>query len=446
MAQSAEQIVVTGGWPLNGTVRVPAAKNSVLPLLAAALLCQRPVRLRGVPRLSDVECSLALLRGAGCTARWQGSDVVLSGSPVQSTLPGQTAAQMRASILFCAPLLARLGRAETVLPGGCRIGSRPIDLHLTGLARMGVQELDAGPGRLVLLAPSGLHGAEITLRFPSVGATETLLLAAACARGRTVLRGAAREPEVADLADFLNRCGGSVEGAGSSTLIIEGRRALGGCVFSPLPDRIFASTLACAAAGATVCHVDASKGIVAWGKDNAAASGLADRPGCSPELYAPVLEILAQMGCQVEHGGESVQVARFGRLYGAGRVFTGVYPALATDAAPPLAAAMLCAEGESSIEDVIFERRFACAEGFAALGGRVNTAGRVLHIRPGGALRGTRLSAPDLRGGAALVLAALAAQGRSQIGGVAYLDRGYADFTGILASLGARIYRETKPA
>ena len=250
MAQSAEQIVVTGGWPLNGTVRVPAAKNSVLPLLAAALLCQRPVRLRGVPRLSDVECSLALLRGAGCTAQWQGSDVALSGSPVQSTLPGQTAAQMRASILFCAPLLARLGRAETVLPGGCRIGSRPIDLHLTGLARMGVQELDAGPGRLVLLAPSGLHGAEITLRFPSVGATETLLLAAACARGRTVLRGAAREPEVADLADFLNRCGGSVEGAGSSTLIIEGRRALGGCVFSPLPDRIFASTLACAAAAA----------------------------------------------------------------------------------------------------------------------------------------------------------------------------------------------------
>ena len=324
MAQSAEQIVVTGGGPLNGTVRVPAAKNSVLPLLAAALLCQRPVRLRGVPRLSDVECSLALLRGAGCTAQWQGSDVALSGSPVQSTLPGQTAAQMRASILFCAPLLARLGRAETVLPGGCRIGSRPIDLHLTGLARMGVQELDAGPGRLVLLAPSGLHGAEITLRFPSVGATETLLLAAACARGRTVLRGAAREPEVADLADFLNRCGGSVEGAGSSTLIIEGRRALGGCVFSPLPDRIFASTLACAAA---------------------AAGGRVELTGCSPELYAPVLEILAQMGCRVERGGESVQVARFGRLYGAGRVFTGVYPALATDAAPPLAAAMLCAEG-----------------------------------------------------------------------------------------------------
>ena len=222
MAQSAEQIVVTGGGPLNGTVRIPAAKNSVLPLLAAALLCQRPVRLRGVPRLSDVECSLALLRGVGCTAQWQGSDVALSGSPVQSTLPGQTAAQMRASILFCAPLLARLGRAETVLPGGCRIGSRPIDLHLTGLARMGVQELDAGPGRLVLLAPSGLHGAEITLRFPSVGATETLLLAAACARGRTVLRGAAQEPEIGDMVHFLQACGARILGCGTPVLTVDG--------------------------------------------------------------------------------------------------------------------------------------------------------------------------------------------------------------------------------
>ena len=417
MAQSAEQIVVTGGWPLNGTVRVPAAKNSVLPLLAAALLCQRPVRLRGVPRLSDVECSLALLRGAGCTTQWQGSDVALSGSPVQSTLPGQTAAQMRASILFCAPLLARLGRAETVLPGGCRIGSRPIDLHLTGLARMGVQELDAGPGRLVLLAPSGLHGAEITLRFPSVGATETLLLAAACARGRTVLRGAAREPEVADLADFLNRCGGSVEGAGSSTLIIEGRRALGGCVFSPLPDRIFASTLACAAA---------------------AAGGRVELTGCSPELYAPVLEILAQMGCRVERGGESVQVARFGRLYGVGRVFTGVYPALATDAAPPLAAAMLCAEGESSIEDVIFERRFACAEGFAAMGGNVRVSGRTLLAKGRRRLHAADVAAPDLRGGAALCIAALCGDGKSTIREAQHIARGYVDMAALIHSLGAR--------
>lgn len=425
MTQQSGRIWVMGGRPLNGTAEIPAAKNSVLPLLAAALLCRSPVRLRGVPRLSDVECCLHLLQGAGCSACWQGGDVVVSGSPSCSTLPGETAAQMRASILFCAPLLARLGRAETVLPGGCKIGARPIDLHLEGLARMGAKELEAGPGRLVLAAPGGLHGAELTLRFPSVGATETLLLAAVCARGTTVLRGAAREPEIVDLAAFLNRCGGCIEGAGSSTLRIEGRRGLGGCVFSPLPDRIFASTLACAAA---------------------AAGGWVELRGCPPSFYAPVLETLEQMGCAVERNADRVQVARFGRLYGAGRVFTGVYPGLATDAAPLLAAAMLCAEGESSIEDVVFERRFGCAEGFARLGGRVKLEGRVLRIGPlpGSGLHGTSLTAPDLRGGAALVTAALAAQGKSWVEETQHIERGYAGLVETLAALGARIGREMR--
>lgn len=370
--------MVTGGRPLNGSVKIPAAKNSVLPLFAASLLCTGEVRLQAVPRLADVEHCMALLRGVGCAARWEGSDAVLSGPPANSTLPGQTAGQMRASILFCAPLLARLGRAETSLPGGCRIGARPIDLHLAGLAKMGAVELEAGEGRLVLTAPSGLHGAEITLRFPSVGATETLLLAAACAKGRTILRGAAREPEIADLTAFLNRCGGCIEGAGSSTIRIEGRRGLSGCCFSPLPDRIFASTLACGCA---------------------AAGGRVELTGCAPALYAPVLEILGQMGCRVEPAGDMVRISRFGRLHGAGRVFTGAYPALATDAAPLLAAAMLCADSESSIEDVIFERRFGCAEGFCRLGAQTETAGRVLTIAPGGLLRGTVVEAPDLRGG-----------------------------------------------
>ena len=408
---------------MQGTARIPAAKNSVLPLIAASLLCTKPVRLRGVPRLSDVDACLTLVRSTGVEAGWQGGDVCFSGTPFCSALPGQTAEQMRASILFCAPLLAKLGRAETALPGGCKIGARPIDLHLAGLARMGAQEHPAGPGKLLLTAPSGLHGAEITLGFPSVGATETLVLAAVCAKGRTVIRGAAREPEIADLAAFLNRCGGCVEGAGTATIRIEGRRTLGGCVFSPLPDRIFASTLACACA---------------------AVGGRVELAGCPASLYAPVLEILAQMGCAVDADGDAVRVARFGRLYGAGRVFTGVYPGLATDAAPLLAAVMLCAGGESSIEEVIFERRFACAEGFLCLGGRVFVSGRVLHIAPCTGLRGAVLEAPDLRGGAALVIAALAARGESRITGLEYLDRGYADFTEILAGLGARIVRETR--
>lgn len=414
-------LIITGGVPLNGTVRIPAAKNSVLPLLAASLLCSGTVRLLAVPQLADVDTSLVLLRGAGCTARWQGSDITVQSMPSVCRLEPEAAAQMRASILFCAPLLARLGRVETVLPGGCRIGARPIDLHLSGLAQMGAHCCEEGT-RLILTAPAGLHGADITLGFPSVGATETLLLAAVCAQGETVLRGAAREPEIVDLAAFLNRCGGCVQGAGTGTVRVQGRRVLYGCSFAPMADRIVASTLACACA---------------------AAGGRVELTGCAPAVYAPLLEILAQMGCGIETGPESAVIVRSGALHGAGRVFTGVYPALATDAAPLLAAVLLCAEGPGSIEDVIFERRFGCAAGFAALGGRVRVEGRTLYAEPGGTLQGTVLEAPDLRGGAALVIAALAAQGSSRITHTEFIDRGYADFAQKLTALGGQIARET---
>lgn len=414
-------LIITGGVPLNGTVRIPAAKNSVLPLLAASLLCSGTVRLLAVPQLADVDTSLVLLRGAGCAARWQGSDITVQSMPSVCRLEPEAAAQMRASILFCAPLLARLGRVETVLPGGCRIGARPIDLHLSGLAQMGAHCREEGT-RLILTAPAGLHGADITLGFPSVGATETLLLAAVCAQGETVLRGAAREPEIVDLAAFLNRCGGCVQGAGTGTVRVQGRRVLYGCSFAPMADRIVASTLACACA---------------------AAGGRVELTGCAPAVYAPLLEILAQMGCGIETGPESAVIVRSGALHGAGRVFTGVYPALATDAAPLLAAVLLCAEGPGSIEDVIFERRFGCAAGFAALGGRVRVEGRTLYAEPGGTLQGTVLEAPDLRGGAALVIAALAAQGSSRITHTEFIDRGYADFAQKLTALGGQIARET---
>lgn len=414
-------LIVTGGRPLYGTARVPAAKNSVLPLLAAALLCEGPVRLRGVPRLSDVESCLALLQGVGCAAAWQGEDLVIRGAPHSCALPGGPAGRMRASILFCAPLLARLGRAETVLPGGCRIGARPIDLHLEGLARMGARQQTSPPDRLVLAAPGGLHGADIRLRFASVGATETLLLAAVCARGETRIANAAREPEIADLADFLNRCGARIQGAGGPEIRVQGRRRLGGCSFEPMPDRIYASTLACAAA---------------------AAGGQVEVQGCAPGLYAPVLERLEQMGCRVERSARGAVVSRFGRLEGIGTVYTDVYPGLATDAAPLLAAPLLTAEGDSWIRDRIFEDRFACAEGFARMGARVSRQGRGLWVRSGGRLRGAGVDAPDLRGGAALVLAALAARGVSTIRGVEYLDRGYADLAEQLADLGAQIRRQ----
>ena len=325
----------------------------------------------------------------------QGADVRVDGVPGSGTLAAGPAGRMRASILFCAPLLARLGRAQTVLPGGCRIGARPIDLHLAGLVQMGACPQLEGE-RLLLTAPAGLHGADITLRFPSVGATETLLLAAALAQGETTLRGAAREPEIEDLAAFLNRCGGRVQGAGTGTVRVQGARRLHGCSFAPLPDRITAATFACACA---------------------AAGGRVELAGCAPRLYAPVLEILEQMGCGVVRRSDAAVITRFGRLYGPGRVFTGAYPALATDAAPLLAAVLLC--------------------------GRVRVEGRTLYAEPGGTLQGTVLEAPDLRGGAALVIAALAAQGSSRITHTEFIDRGYADFAQKLTALGGQIARET---
>ena len=417
----AGDYIITGGRPLKGTVKIPAAKNSVLPLLAASLLCSEPVQLGPVPRLADVDQCLALLQGVGCKACWQGTELQVEGVPRWGSLPEGPAGRMRASILFCAPLLARLGQARTVLPGGCPIGARPVDLHLEGLARMGAKVEQEGQ-QLTLTAPSGLRGAQITLAFPSVGATETLLLAAVLARGETVLRGAAREPEIRDLADFLNRCGGQVQGAGSSTLRIQGVRRLTGCRFTPLPDRVAAATYACACA---------------------AAGGRVELTGCAPGLYAPVLETLEQMGCGVERRPDAAVITRFGRLYGPGRLFTGVYPALATDAAPLLGAAMLCAQGPGSIQDVVFEHRFGCAAGFLALGGRVQVTGRTLWVEPSKGLRGAAVAAPDLRGGAALVIAALAAQGTSRVTNTHFIDRGYADFAQKLSALGGQIARET---
>ena len=413
--------IITGGRPLQGRVEVPAAKNSALPLLAAALLCSGPVRLQNVPRLTDVEDCLALLRGVGCTAGWQGAALAVQGQPMRTDLAPEAAGRMRASILFCAPLLARLGRVSTVLPGGCRIGARPIDLHLQGLAQMGVRQLPAAPGQLTLYAPAGLRGAEICLAFPSVGATETLLLAAATAQGQTVLHGAAKEPEIVDLAAFLNACGGCVEGAGTDTIRVQGRRCLAGCTFAPMADRIIASTLACAVA---------------------AAGGRVELAGCAPGLYAPLLEILEQMGCTVERANDAAAISRFGALRGAGNVHTAPYPGLATDAAPLLAAVMLCAQGESSLKDRVFENRFACAGGFAALGANVRVAERTLYVQPAGALHGAKLTAPDLRGGAALVVAALAARGSSRLDGGELVRRGYAEFDRLLAGLGAQIWQE----
>ena len=399
----------------------PGSQKQRAAAAGSGPLCNGTVRFLQVPHLADVDTSVELFAGCGLHGPLAGQRHHGAGRAFH--LP-PCAGSRRADAGIHFVLRTASGTAwpgGTVLPGGCRIGARPVDLHLSGLAQMGVHCREEG-ARLILTAPAGLHGADITLGFPSVGATGTPLLAERGGAGAAPAGGAAApQRETSDLAAFLNRCGGCVQGAGTSTIRVQGRRMLYSCSFAPMADRIVASTLACACA---------------------AAGGRVELTGCRPETYAPLLEILAQMGCRIETGPESAVITRLGALHGAGRVFTGVYPALATDAAPLLAAAMLAADSASSIEDVVFERRFGCAEGFAAFGAAVQVQGRTLDIRPVRQLQGACTRAADLRGGAALVVAALAARGQSRITDTGYIDRGYAGFAQMLAELGAQIERE----
>lgn len=406
---------------LRGRLAAPCAKNSVLPLLAAALLCDGPVRLCRAPALSDVEAACGILAGLGRPAVRQGADLLLAAAPLGgSTLDPHYMGRMRSGVFFLAPVLARTGAVEFVSPGGCDLGSRPVDIHLEGLCRMGARCTRRGDSTL-LQAPQGLHGCSFALRLPSVGATETLLMAAAVAKGVTRLENAAVEPEVLDLANFLNTCGGCVRRLPGRRFVVQGVPALQGCRYTAAADRIWCATLLCAVTG---------------------CSGELELTGLDPAALAGLPQLLRRAGCRVELARDAVHLQAPPRLQGVGRVTTAPFPGFATDMAPPLAAALLRASGFTTVCDTVFTHRFACAQGFAALGAPVQLCDNCLTLRGGAAatvLRGTTLHAQDLRGGAALLLAALQAEGRSTLHGMAYVRRGYEDLPGALAALGAAV-------
>lgn len=414
-----ERIRITGGRVLAGRIRPAAAKNSVLPLLAASLLCARPCVLRGVPQLSDVDASLALLRAVGANPVRRGPDILLPPATVCGRVPPELAGAMRGSVFYLAPLLVRAGRVEMPLPGGCRLGPRPIDIHLAGLGAMGAQIIQTEDA-VILQREGPLQGVEFTLRLPSVGATLTLLMAAACARGQTVLRGAACEPEIADTAAFLRMAGARIEGAGTPVITVQGTEGIlpGGGVHLPLPDRIAAATYAAAAA---------------------VAGGRITVEQCRPGHLAPFLRFLRAAGCEVISGPDQFSIARDPDvpLWGGADLCTGAWPGFATDTAPLAAAVLLQARGESHIHDALFQNRFACARGFAAMGAGVRAEGRDLWMQGGARLHAARVTAPDLRGGAALVLAALAARGTGTVMDSGHIRRGYQDLPAELATLGA---------
>lgn len=416
-----QTITITGGRPLSGAIRPEAAKNSVLPLLAASLLCGAECTFRDVPHLSDVDTSLALLEAVGAAACRQGADVRTRPVPdeaLNGQIPHRLSGAMRSSVFYLAPLLVRTGSVSLPLPGGCRLGPRPVDIHLAGLTAMGARvELD---GEQITLRRTGpLHAADFTLRLPSVGATLTLMMAACAAQGVTVLRNAACEPEIEDVAAFLRACGACITGAGTPVITVAGGRALAGCAHTPLPDRIAAVTYAAAAASAGGCVTVA---------------------GCRPEHLGGFLTLLRDVGCGVDRGGDWITVTRDPArpLRGGHSLCTAGWPGFATDAAPLAAAVLLTANGPSEIYDALFQNRFACAAGFAAMGADVIAGGRLLRIAGGARLKGARVTAPDLRGGAALMVAALAARGTTELSDPGHIRRGYADLPGALRGLGAQ--------
>lgn len=410
---------VTGGTRLHGELELQGAKNSVLPILAATLLSCGESVIHRCPRLQDVAASIRILRCLGCNAAWQDDALVVHTQQMScGKIPDQLMREMRSSVIFLGAILARCGEAVLSYPGGCELGPRPIDLHLAALQAMGARIEEKG-GYLHCYAPR-LQGCEITLSLPSVGATENVILAACGAEGTTVLCNAAREPEIVDLQNFLCACGAEVRGAGTSTVVIRGKRPLHGCEHTLISDRIVAATYLAAAA---------------------AAGGEVLLRNVDYRHLCPVTAALKEAGCTVRSHTDWVQLCRKEDLRAIRPVRTAPYPGFPTDAQAVLMAALLKSRGTTVFIENIFENRYRHVDELMRMGANIRTEGRVAVVCGVPKLHGARVEATDLRGGAALAVAALSAEGESMISRLHHIDRGYADLAGDLASLGAQIAR-----
>jgi UDP-N-acetylglucosamine 1-carboxyvinyltransferase len=413
------RFLVEGGRRLCGELTIQGAKNSVLPILAATILNRGESVLTGCPHLRDVDASIEILQDLGCGARWEGDALVVETAGLcREEISDTLMREMRSSAVFLGAILARCGQAEISYPGGCELGPRPIDLHLSGLRALGAEIRDDG-GLLHCTAPE-MRGCDIVLSLPSVGATENLMLAACGASGTTNIINAAREPEIADLQGFLLACGARVSGAGTSVVTVEGGAALHECTYPIMSDRIAAATYLCAAAS---------------------AGGEVRLLGARKDHLSTVTAVLREAGCRVETEKGAVSLRREGRLRAVRPVRTAPYPGFPTDAQAVLMAAMLKSTGATVFEENIFENRYRHVDELTRMGAEIRVAGRVAVVMGVERLHGARLRATDLRGGAALCVAALAAEGRSEITEIFHVDRGYEDLARDLRLLGADVVR-----
>jgi UDP-N-acetylglucosamine 1-carboxyvinyltransferase len=413
-----DKLIIEGGVPLQGAIHVNGSKNASLPILLSCMLVPEPVILHSIPNLRDIATTMNLLHLLGCeTDQSNGEITVRAGRRLHPEAPYDLVRTMRASVLCLGPLLARLGRAKVALPGGCAIGTRPVDLHLRALERMGaVIDIDSG---YIDASCQRLRGAHIAFDFPTVGGTENLLMAAVLAEGETILENAAREPEVQDLANFLCACGAKIQGQGTSLIRIQGVENLHGCTYTVMPDRIEAGTYMLAAA---------------------ISNGALDICNCPVQATETTIYKLQEMGGQVHADTDRVHVFP-GALQGVD-IVTQPYPGFPTDMQAQFMALMCVAQGSGTIQETIFENRFMHAMELMRLGARIRISGDTAVIRGGKILRGATLMASDLRASASLVLAGLAAQGRTEVRRIYHLDRGYEQMEKKLAQVGARIWRE----
>lgn len=413
-----DSIHIQGGINLQGKVRIQGSKNAALPVLAATLLTKETSYIYNCPRIADVHRMISLLRSLGCYVRWMDGGICVNAENIQcGDMPAEAITGMRSSICLLGALLGRCGEVVMEHPGGCVIGERPIDLHINALTAMGVDFREEND-RLRARAER-LHGADIVLPFPSVGATENILLAAVTAEGDTHIEGAAREPEVAALCRYLEGCGAGIEGIGTSRLTIRGGRMLYGSDFSIMADRIVAGTylLGCVGTGGNVL--------------------LENAPG---EQMEAVLYAAKQMGAQCTRSEEGIYVQAPSIPCPIECLRTEVYPGFPTDLQSVALAVLVRASGTSRIEETIFENRFRIAEPLVRMGADITLQGsRLAEINGVERLHGACVEAKELRGGAALVLAGLMAEGESIVSGYSYIYRGYENICKDLRELGARI-------
>lgn len=401
-----QRFVINGGARLRGELKLQGSKNSALPIMAAALMCRGECVLHGCPELTDVFAASRILNSSGCRCTFSDNTAVIDSTDVTSTeVPEKLMHEMRSSIIFMGAMLGRAGECTVSVPGGCELGPRPIDMHLAALRKMGVDIREDG-GRIICRTKNGrAHGAKINLTFPSVGATENVILCAAAADGETVINNAAREPEITDLCGFLRACGADISGDGESRVIIRGKPELHGCEYTVMPDRI---------AGATYLSMTA-----------AARGEIILTNACVCEME-PFLSVLEQTGCRIYAKDRTVYLRSGSRLKAVkDRIRTMPHPGFPTDAQAVLMAALAAADGTSVFEENIFDCRYRHADALTKMGADIQVMGKIAVVKGVGRLHGANVEATDLRGGAAMAAAALSAEGTTEITRIDHIDRGY---------------------